>query len=101
MLAGSIVASKLAGSIPNSALSNSSITIGGTSTALGGTVLADTDDLSEGSSNLYFTNERVDDRVANLIVGGSNITATYDDSAGTLTLLVLQLWNSDARGVSQ
>ena len=60
MLAGSIVASKLAGSIPNSALSNSSITIGGTSTALGGTVLADTDALSEGSSNLYFTNERVD-----------------------------------------
>ena len=52
----------------------------------GGTVLADTDALSEGSSNLYFTNERVDDRVAALIVGGSNITSTYDDAAGTLTL---------------
>ena len=99
MLAGSIVASKLAGSIPNSALSNSSITIGGTSTALGGTVLADTDALSEGSSNLYFTNERVDDRVANLIVGGSNITATYDDAAGTLTLAGSAAYgDSDARG---
>jgi len=99
MLAGSIVASKLAGSIPNSALSNSSITIGGTSTALGGTVLADTDALSEGSSNLYFTNERVDDRVAALIVGGSNITATYDDSAGTLTLAGSAAYgDSDARG---
>ena len=46
----------------------------------------DTDSLTEGSSNLYFTNERVDDRVNALIVGGSNITATYDDAAGTLTL---------------
>ena len=76
----------LAGSITNAKLANSTITIAGASTALGGTVLADTDALSEGSSNLYFTNERVDDRVAALIVGGSNITATYDDSAGTLTL---------------
>ena len=76
----------LAGSITNAKLANSTITIAGASTALGGTVLADTDALSEGSSNLYFTNERVDDRVAALIVGGSNITATYDDAAGTLTL---------------
>jgi hypothetical protein len=46
---------------------------------------ATTDDLTEGT-NLYYTDERVDDRVANLIVGGNNITATYDDAAGTLTL---------------
>src|SRR6056300_1929399 len=45
-----------------------------------------TDNLAEGSSNLYFTNERVDDRVGALIIGGNNITATYDDVAGTLTL---------------
>jgi len=45
-----------------------------------------TDVLSEGSTNLYFTNERVDDRVAALVVGGNNITATYNDTAGTLTL---------------
>ena len=84
--AGGITNAMLAGSIANAKLANSTITIGGASTALGGTVLADTDALSEGSSNLYFTNERVDDRVADLIVGGSNITATYDDAAGTLTL---------------
>ena len=47
---------------------------------------SNTDDLAEGTTNLFFTNERVDDRVANLIVGGNNITATYDDVAGTLTL---------------
>ena len=84
--AGGITNAMLAGSITNAKLTNSTITIAGASTALGGTVLADTDALSEGSSNLYFTNERVDDRVAALIVGGSNITATYDDAAGTLTL---------------
>ena len=44
-----------------------------------------TSDISEGS-NLYFTNERVDDRVSSLVVGGNNITATYNDTAGTLTI---------------
>ena len=97
--AGGITNAMLAGGIANSKLTNSSITIAGASTALGGTVLADTDALSEGSSNLYFTNERVDDRVAALIVGGSNITATYDDAAGTLTLAGSAAYgDSDARG---
>lgn len=32
-----------------------------------------TDDLSQGSTNLYFANELVDDRVATLIVGVSGI----------------------------
>ena len=50
------------------------------------TISMDTDVVSEGITNLYFTNERVDDRVANLLVGGSNITVTYDDTAGTLTI---------------
>ena len=76
----------LAGSISNSKLSNSSITIAGSATSLGGTVLANTDALSEGSSNLYHTSERVDDRVNALITEGTGITATYDDAAGTLTL---------------
>ena len=46
----------------------------------------DTDALSEGSTNLYYTNERVDDRVDALIVAGTGLTKTYDDSAGTYTL---------------
>ena len=49
----------------------------------------DTGDLSEGS-NLYFTNERVDDRVNALIVAGTGITKVYDDAAGTYTLTVTQ-----------
>tara|TARA_R100001443_G_scaffold69282_1_gene77851 strand:+ start:15160 stop:17994 length:2835 start_codon:yes stop_codon:yes gene_type:complete len=43
-----------------------------------------TSDLSEGS-NLYFTNERTDDRVSALIQNGTGLTWVYDDAAGTLT----------------
>ena len=46
----------------------------------------DTDVLPEGSTNLYHTNERVDDRVNALLTAGSNITLTYDDAANTLTI---------------
>ena len=50
----------------------------------------DTDDLVEGSSNKYFTNERVDDRVNNLINAGTGISATYDDAGNMLTLSAVQ-----------
>ena len=43
-----------------------------------------TTSLSEGT-NLYFTNERVDDRVSSLIQNGTGISWTYDDAANTLT----------------
>ena len=46
----------------------------------------DTDSVSEGSSNLYFTNERVDDQVNTLLQAGTGIQLTYDDTAGTLTI---------------
>ena len=49
-----------------------------------------TDALTEGSTNLYFTNERVDDRVDALITGGTGITATYDDAGNILTLSTTQ-----------
>ena len=45
------------GSIPNSSLSNNSITINGTAVALGGTRTLDTDSVSEGT-NKYFTDAR-------------------------------------------
>jgi hypothetical protein len=41
--------------------------------------------LPEGD-NKYFTEERVDDRVAALIQGGNGITASYDDDGNLLTL---------------
>jgi len=102
---GTVTATTFAGSgasltnIPNSALTNSSITINSSAVSLGGSLTlttaniaentnlyytdaradariaaADTDDLSEGSSNLYYTDARVDARIS----GGSlgNITTT-------------------------
>ncbi len=47
----------------------------------------DTDDIEEGSNNLYFTDERAQDAIANAIAAGShsNITITYDDSTNKFT----------------
>ena len=42
----------------------------------------------EEGSNLYYTDERVDDRVNNLLTAGTGITKTYDDPNGTLTVAV-------------
>ena len=50
-----------------------------------------TDVLTEGSTNLYFTDERVDDRVNNLFTAGTGITKVYDDAANTYTLSVTQV----------
>ncbi len=47
-----------------------------------------TDEITEGSSNLYFTNERVDDRVDALLTSGVNVAMTYDDANGSLEIRV-------------
>ena len=44
-----------------------------------------TDNLTEGS-NQYYTDERVDDRVSALIVGGTNINVSYNDLGNALTI---------------
>lgn len=44
------------------------------------------DDTGGGGSSSGYTDEQVDDRVAALIVAGTNVTKTYDDVAGTLTI---------------
>ena len=44
-----------------------------------------TDNLTEGS-NQYYTDERVDDRVSALLVGGTNINVSYDDLGNALTI---------------
>ena len=45
-----------------------------------------TDNLSEGSSSLFYTDERVDDRVSNLLLAGEGIDLTYDDASNSLTI---------------
>ena len=86
--ASGITNAMLAGSIANAKLTNSSITVNSQAIALGGSHTFDTDDIGEGSTNLYFTNERTDDRVASLIQNGTGISFTYDDTAGTLTPVI-------------
>ena len=46
-----------------------------------------TTDLSEGT-NLYYTSERVDDRVASLITDGVGITKSYDDAGNLLNIAI-------------
>jgi hypothetical protein len=67
------------GSIPNSSLSNSSITINGTAVSLGGTRTLDTDAINEGSSNLYHTTARARGAVS----AGTGIS--YNSSTGVIS----------------
>ena len=61
----------------------------------------DSDDITEGSTNLYFTNERVDDRVGAIMSGSGNISVTYDDSAGTITIAEALTTTDIAEGDNQ
>ena len=81
MLAGSIAASKLAGSIGNSLLSNSAITIDGTSVSLGGSI---------STNNTQLTTEEVQDIVGNMVTGNTEtgVAVTYEDSDGTLDFVI-------------
>ena len=86
---GAVTNSKLAGSIANDKLSNSAITINGTSTSLGGSRTLVTDDIAEDGSptNLWFTDERAQDAIATAISNGTqtNITITYSDENNSLS----------------
>jgi hypothetical protein len=75
----------LAGSIANAKLTNSSVTINSNSLSLGGSLTLDTGDFSE-NGNLFYTDERVDDRINALFVAGEGIDFTYDDSSGTFQI---------------
>ena len=68
--------------IPNNSLSNSSITINGATIALGGSDTLDTDDISEGSTNLYFTNSRARSSIS---VTDSSGALSYDSGTGVIT----------------
>lgn len=52
---------------------------------LTGAVVLTTTNVAEGT-NEYYTNEKVDDRVADLLKAGAGITLTYDDPLGELTI---------------
>ena len=71
--------------IPNASLSNSSITINSNSVDLGASVTLDTDDVGEGSTNLYYTDARVDSRLASGSVGNI-VTTGYIAGPATFTI---------------
>ena len=75
----------LGGSIANAKLANSSVTINSTALALGGSLTLDTGDFAE-NGNLFYTDERVDDRINALFVAGEGIDLTYNDSSNTFTV---------------
>ena len=79
---GSVTNTMLAGSIANEKLTNSAITINGTSTALGGSRTLGTDDVSEGSTNKYFTDERAQDAIGTVVGNG----LSYDDTTGAISV---------------
>ena len=80
MLAGSIAASKLAGSIGNAQLSNSAITIDGTSVSLGGSIT---------TNNTQLTTEEVEDIVGGMLDGTeTGISVSYDDTDGNIDFVI-------------
>jgi hypothetical protein len=83
--ASGITNAMLAGSIANSKLANDSVTVNSQEVDLGSSITLTSANIGE-NTNLYYTDERVDDRVNALLVAGTNITTTYDDSAGTYTI---------------
>lgn len=53
---------------------------------LNGVVSVSTDEIPEGSANIYFTNERVDDRVANILTPGTNVSIVYNDDTNQIII---------------
>ena len=45
----------------------------------------DTDDIEEGSTNLYFTDERAQDSVGGIISGSNSLSAVYNDGVPSIT----------------
>ena len=84
--ASGITNAMLGGSIANAKLANSSITINSQAIALGGSHTFDTDDIGEGSSNLYYTtaraNSAIDSRVTNTFI--NDLTGVVADTATAL-----------------
>jgi len=81
---GTVVTTGDSATVSNTMLANSSITINGTSTSLGGTRTLYTDDISEDGSptNLWFTDERAQDAIGNNVGNGLD----YDDSTGAISV---------------
>jgi hypothetical protein len=72
--------------IPNSSLTNDSVTVNGATVALGASITLDTDDVGEGTSNLYFTQARA--RTAVSLTSDDSTVLDYDNTTGTFTFVL-------------
>ena len=74
--------------IANASLVNDSITINGSSTALGSSITLGTDDVAEGTTNKYFTDNRAKDAAGYILENATktNIQITYDEGTHTLAV---------------
>ena len=83
----------LAGSISNDKLVNDSITVNGTEVLLGGSITLDSDDISQGSTNIYYT-----DALARAALSVTPFTGlSYNNSTGVLAGVIA---TSTTKGVS-
>ena len=79
--------------IPNSALTNSSVTVNSNAVSLGSSITLDTDDIGEGVTNLYFTEQRAKDAVATDIataISNAALMSTDDLPEGVTNLYYTQ-----------
>jgi hypothetical protein len=74
--------------IANASLVNDSVTVNGNEVELGSSITLDTDDVEEGTTNKYFTDNRAKDAAGYLLENASqtNITITYDEVNRTLSV---------------
>jgi hypothetical protein len=86
---------KLAGSIANAKLANSSITINGSAISLGGSVTTPND-------NTQLSTEAVQDIVGGMFTGNTDtrVTTTYDDTSGKVSVVVTDMTANDNDDVS-
>ena len=57
-----------------------------------------TDNLSEGSTNKYYTDERVADKIGGILTASGNLNVAYDDAADTITISEALTTNDIAEG---
>ena len=77
-----------AGEISNSELANSSVTFNGTTVSLGASGSFTTDAVSEGSTNLYYTDARADSDAKNAVSAvdaGGDGSFSYNNATGVFT----------------
>ena len=81
---GAISADLKAGSIANSKLTNSAVSVAGKSVSLGGSILLNTADVSEDASNKYFTDARARAAISVTDNGGDG-ALSYDSATGVIS----------------